>query len=457
LDFEMNAPFGILLVLTALAILFAALKLLERWLHPHPELLRKLLHVGMGLVVISFPWVFQQRWPVLLLAGVSAVLMAAVKHIPRLRAGIGSVVTGVNRPSLGEVCFPAAVASLCLLSRGDKLLFVVPMLIMTLADAVAALVGLAYGRVRYVTSDGFKSAEGSIAFFAIAFLSVHVPLLLFTQVGRAETLLIGGIIGLLSTLLEAVSARGLDNLLIPVGTFAFLRLYLHATSHALLIRLAATGLLLIFALSWRRRSTLDDSALMASALFGYGAAMLGGPLWLIGPVVLFVAHACFWPRFGPRRDHTVYAVASVILAGLLLLCLQVAYGGKGRFFLPYAVGFGGHLAIIGTSRMAVDVSVRSPTVRLIYSILAGWALALLQMLPLFIHLPHAVSLAGYIILSMILICGVAIAAVSFYVLMPVLYGRHKSDAAIHSAGFTGGLLGSCVAVGLQAAFVSSSL
>ena len=61
---------------------------------------------------------------------------------------------------------------------------------MTLADAVAALVGITYGKLRYVTGDGFKSAEGSVAFLSIAFLSVHVPLLLFTDVGRAQTLLI---------------------------------------------------------------------------------------------------------------------------------------------------------------------------------------------------------------------------------------------------------------------------
>jgi phytol kinase len=81
------------------------------------------------------------------------------------------------------------------LSPDDPLLFVIPMLVLSLADAVAALIGISYGRLRYESTDGIKSAEGSAAFFCAAFFSVHVPLLLFTQVGRAETLLISLVLG----------------------------------------------------------------------------------------------------------------------------------------------------------------------------------------------------------------------------------------------------------------------
>src|SRR5690606_16105111 len=117
-----------------------------------------------------------------------------------------------------------------------------------LADALAALIGLAYGRVRYVTSEGLKSAEGSIIFFAVAFMSVHVPLLLFTDVGRAQTLLIATIVGLLSMLVEAVAIKGLDNLLIPIAAYAMLRWYMGATVEALALRLVVTVALLVFAM-----------------------------------------------------------------------------------------------------------------------------------------------------------------------------------------------------------------
>jgi phytol kinase len=364
-----------------------------------------------------------------------------------LRDGVGTVLTGVSRPSLGEICFPIAVALLWLLSRGDKLLFAVPMLILTLADTVAALVGIVYGKVHYLTSEGFKSAEGSLAFFSIAFLSVHVPLLLFTDVGRAQTLLIGAILGILSTLIEAIAARGLDNLLIPLGTFAFLKLYEHATPHALVIRLAATFILLVFVLSWRRRTTLDDSALMACALFGYGAAMLGGWKWLIGPLILFVAHVVFSPRKGQRRVHTVYAVVSVTLAGLFWLGLQVAYGGIVRFYFPYAIGFGADLAIIGVSQIGTDPSPMPPWIRLGRSIMMGWALVILQMVPMLLRSMKLMPVTETTVIAGI-VC-VATGATSFYLLVPWLYGKKGSDIAIHSVRFASSSFASLLAMPMQ--------
>ena len=437
---------GILAVLLTLAAMFGLLKLAERLFHPHPELLRKFMHVGMGLIVACFPWVFAERWPVLLLAGLTAAGLLAVKYVPSLRDGVGSVLSAVGRRSFGEILFPAAVAALILLSRGDKLLFVVPMLIMVLADTVAALVGLAYGKVRYLTSDGFKSAEGSIAFFTIAFFSVHVPILLFRpDVGRPESLLIAAIIGLLAMLIEAISAHGLDNFLIPVGAFGFLRLYLHATQHALLIRLAATVALLGFALSWRRRSTLDDSALIACALFGYGVAMLGGPVWMIGPAALFLIHAWMWPRTHPDREHTIYAVASVAFVALLWLGLEVAWGDGWEFLFPYAVGFSAHLAIIGVSQLAVDSPPRKIRAHVTVSILAGVALLAVQMAPFFLHVgtTHLLSRSG-VILGFGL-CGISAGAVGFLLLMPRIYGEHRSIARIHLAGFSCALLATVIA------------
>jgi phytol kinase len=72
-----------------------------------------------------------------------------------------------ERRSLGEVYFPAAVAVLFCLSHQTPLLFCIPILMLTLADAVAALIGVRYGRLRYQTLEGQKSAEGSITFFTL--------------------------------------------------------------------------------------------------------------------------------------------------------------------------------------------------------------------------------------------------------------------------------------------------
>lgn len=439
---------GIAAVLAAMGALFGLLKLLERLAHPHPELLRKLLHVGMGLVVISLPWVFAARWPVLLLAALSAGALLCVKWVPRLHDGVGSVMTGVHRASFGEVCFPVAVAALIVLSRGDRLLFAVPMLILTLADAVAALVGIAYGRLLYVTSDGLKSAEGSIAFFSVAFLSVHVPLLLFTDVGRAEALLIAAIIGLLSTLLEAIATRGLDNLLIPLGAYAFLRLYLHATPEALVLRLVVTVSLVAFALAWRRRTSLDDSALMAAALYGYAAWMLGGLEWVAGPAVLFLVHVGMWPRTTDRRTDGVLVLLSIVGPGLFWLAVHTAYPAR-AWLVPYAVTFGAHLTMIGVSHVRRDRSRFARACQLAAAATAGVLLVLLQLAPLLLAGGTADATArSFRSLAAAAAC-VAAAGVAFHLLQPVLYGRRISGLAVPSAGFALALLSSAIAVGIQ--------
>ncbi|KKL56057.1 hypothetical protein LCGC14_2249190 [marine sediment metagenome] len=76
-------------------------------------------------------------------------------------------------------------------------------LILTFADASAALIGIFYGRFQYSTSEGAKTLEGSLVFFQTAFLSALIPILLFTTIGRAETLMIALLMALLAMLLDA--------------------------------------------------------------------------------------------------------------------------------------------------------------------------------------------------------------------------------------------------------------
>ncbi|WP_054696225.1 diacylglycerol/polyprenol kinase family protein [Geotalea toluenoxydans] len=187
----MTSPWlGILLVTVVLGAVMAGLKLISARCNLHPESSRKSVHILMGLVTLSFPWLFKESWPVLLLAGIAVAALMGTRLIGPLREQFGGVLHGVARSSRGELYFPLAVAALFLLSESSPLLYVIPLLTLTLADAVAALVGVRYGQHRYATSEGTKSAEGSLAFFAVAFLSAHLPLLLLSNTGRAESLLI---------------------------------------------------------------------------------------------------------------------------------------------------------------------------------------------------------------------------------------------------------------------------
>ena len=72
---------------------------------------------------------------------------------------------------MGSFTFPSQSAILFALARGDKLLYSIPILVLTFADAVAAVLGERYGTVAYEGIGGTKSLEGSVAFFTVAFFS----------------------------------------------------------------------------------------------------------------------------------------------------------------------------------------------------------------------------------------------------------------------------------------------
>lgn len=312
-----------------------------------PEGLRKLAHIGTGILAISFPWLFSSLEPVLILCALALTLLAAISAVPSIRARLGASLYSVGRDSHGEFYFPIAVAVLFALAHGDKLLYVIPLLVLTLADAVAAILGSAYGKNSYVGIGGNKSIEGSVAFFAVAFFAVHVPLLLFSDLSRPQTLLVAADIALVVTLLEAVSWRGLDNLIIPLGVLLLLHIYTAMPVQPLVERLIAALLLLALVLLYRSRTTLQDTALVAAALVLYASWGAGGWRWFLAPGLLFACYSMFLPdsRLLAARKDTVYAVASVSSAGLFWIWLAHLTGDQALIF-PYTAAYAVHLAVL---------------------------------------------------------------------------------------------------------------
>ena len=347
-----NAWLGVAAALGGFLVLFAALLLVSRTGALHGEGTRKLFHAGSGILTLSFPFLFRDPWPVLLLTGASAALIASVKFVPPLRARFGGVANRVDRTTLGELYFPISVALLFWLTRGEHpLLFVIPILMLTFADATCALVGRRYGLTPYHGAS--KSLEGSVAFVVVAFFCVHVPLLLWTDIGRVESLLTAATLALLVMVLEGSAWRGLDNLFIPIGGYFLLRAYLVMDETALLARLLITIGLVILVVFARHRTTLEDDSLAAGAFLCYVAwAVMGWP-WLMGPLAILVGYRWLSPETpdNSRRMHDVPAMLSVWAPAVAWLAAAGASGNPDMLF-PYTVGFAAHLAIFGVSRLA---------------------------------------------------------------------------------------------------------
>jgi len=249
--------------------LMGAIRIFQKRYAPHPEWCRKLMHIGSGIVALSIPWLFQRTWPVLLLCATSVTGLLAMKHLKYLKRNIGRVVGEVKRESSGDIYFPITIAVLFLLSKGDPLFYCIPIMILTFADAAAALVGIFYGVLRFKTRDGAKTIEGSLAFFVVAFFCAHIPMLLFTDLGSQEILLIAFLLAFLLMIVEAaVGWKGLDNLLIPVIGFLVLKITIDCTLAELISQAVITLGLSISLLLLHFRTRFSSSALLRGVFVG---------------------------------------------------------------------------------------------------------------------------------------------------------------------------------------------
>ena len=175
-------------------------------------------------MALSFPWLFHDIEPVLAVIGAAMLILVAVKKAKFLSRHLGVVVDGVARASRGDVYFLVAIVALFALSGGDAVTFVVPILVLTFADAAAALIGVRYGRVRLAAAAGDKTVAGSMAFFAVAFLCAAVPILLLSHAEFAAALTGAAILAGVTMAVEALADNGLDNLTVPFAAYAILQL-----------------------------------------------------------------------------------------------------------------------------------------------------------------------------------------------------------------------------------------
>ena len=262
---------GIGLVFVTFGALLAIFSIIGPLLKP--EVVRKGLHISMGLTTLSFPWLFDTPWPVVLVAGASAVAFFAFRSHVRIFLRLSRSMEGIKRVSVGEYCFVIATCIVFALAGDDPVLYCIPMLLLTLADSAAALVGTTWGTHRYLTMGDYKTLEGSAAFFLVAFACIALPLAWFTPATNPESIAVAGLIALAVTVLEAAIGGGFDNLLVPLGAFAAIKAtgltvqrpeslesgYPLAVA-GLCVAAALLFLLVAVLASWRRTSALGESS-----------------------------------------------------------------------------------------------------------------------------------------------------------------------------------------------------
>jgi phytol kinase len=211
------ADHGAVLAVTAVcASILVLAETVRRAFAVESEWTRKLVHVLMGLTASAFPWLFRDGRSVVLLCALFAVVLGASLAF----SGLPSI-HRVDRRTAGALWFPLGVAWVFVAAHGRSDLYLTAMLVLTLADPAAAVVGRAGGTHR-LRLGGSKTLEGSLAFFLVASSCLLVALSLTTPPHAAESFVRAIAIAALLTAVELLSPAGSDNFLVPVAAFLLL-------------------------------------------------------------------------------------------------------------------------------------------------------------------------------------------------------------------------------------------
>ena len=202
-------------------LLLVMVQVIERRRLTQQEHTRKFAHIGTGAIAFFAPSFFATHWPVLVLAIIFSAALLVSRHFGWL--------TSLSLPARrgrGDILFLWAVYLVFLLAEGNSLMFQVPVLVLTVGDAAAALIGRPFGRTRYNLGENTRSVEGSAAFIGVSFLCVLFLLLGLTEMSLVQCAALALLVSTTASAVEALSPRGSDNVSVPIATLFLLETFL---------------------------------------------------------------------------------------------------------------------------------------------------------------------------------------------------------------------------------------
>ena len=322
-----------------LALVLWGVSRLAKLMQLDAEVSRKLIHISLGLYCLTFPLVFAQAWEVGATCGLALLVFVLARGVARTSLGAG--LHAVERKSYGELLFAVSVALLFWLKDGHfvsismhqkapvgPVLYVLPILILTLCDAASALVGSRYGKRKFQIEEGSKSVEGVVVFAVTSWLLSLIVILLLTDIGRSEAVLLAFITAVFGALLEGASWRGLDNLFIPLGLYFLLSnlLYLGVPGLATIAGFFFLALLALLYVS-RERPGEERHFLAAGATLFFCIAIFAEPTSIITPGVAvatyFIADAVRQKQ-RPPFDALNLLIVTLAVAMLFFVVSHVA-------------------------------------------------------------------------------------------------------------------------------------
>jgi len=204
-------------------------KMTTLW-HVSQKASRKFLHAMIGNLPFIIPFFTASIYPALIAAPFILVTFIAspvspFKNIRGKLKGLANLTEEGHH--LGLVFYAISYTILALLFASKPYVIAAGVLPMAYGDSAASLIGERHGRIKYKLV-AHKSLEGSVTMFLVSFASFTLSLVFFSLLysfSVADRIVPALVVASATTLVEALSPRGSDNLTVPTfGALTFLAL-----------------------------------------------------------------------------------------------------------------------------------------------------------------------------------------------------------------------------------------
>ena len=202
--------FSIAFIFCYLLILFAITFIYQSFRPNNKELLRKIIHIGIG-PLIPIAKILEINQSIAQYSAALISLLVLVNYVYRLFP----VIEDIDRKSFGTLFYCLSLFILISIYWDkDPLSLFVGVFIMTFGDGLAGLIGKNFKSISWKIFNQKKSIIGTTTMFLIS-------LLVLSSLGYTNNINFNYYyfgIALLATLLEQISIIGIDNLSVPIIT-----------------------------------------------------------------------------------------------------------------------------------------------------------------------------------------------------------------------------------------------
>ena len=308
------------------------------------EFIRIFVHILVGTVVLLCIYIFKSNIQLIILSSIFIGVNLISIKLNKFQS-----INNTARKSFGTVYFPLSIFILSLFFWEKPISLILSILVMTLADPLATIIGN-NGKTTFRPWKDKKSRRGSLAMFGTTLLIIMIGSDLLARIYNASffipfPVLLGCSLftALSATLAESISFKGSDNISVPIITFLsyeiFLINYTHGTltSFSLWIFLS----LITFIYSWYRRS-LSTSGAISGYLIGIIIFGSGSWPWIIPLVFFFISSSLL-----SHLNHKEYAernILQILANGSLGALFAVIY-----FFYQFPPAIVLYLGAIGAA------------------------------------------------------------------------------------------------------------